>query len=176
MAATCLVFLMVWIAYVWSCWTGGKATAWKGKSEAIWIDAPVLKKQCSTKEVPCIDDCSFLCMEKEVACVGGVCQLKDGASHTIPCSEKTGLRMRVQDPVPHTLCLCTDARFYGGPACDRLNPDVCEKGVFFYFGRLRYVCVCSPPYVLIRINDKPHCLEKKWMRFYDPATMNQNIF
>lgn len=171
MYVTCILFLMLWLGYAW---------VWKGvtlKDETfIEVKAPIFKQTCSTKEVACIDDCSFLCVEKNVKCVGGTCEAVKELLD-IECSEKTGgVKMLVKEPIPHWVCICSDSRFYSGDACDALNPDVCEHGTFFYLGRERYVCICPPPYELIRIDLKPHCVAKEFIGFYDEATMTQSIF
>lgn len=172
MYTTCFLFLIIWIAYAW---TWKEFQVKPPKEMAIQIEAPILEQNCSAKKIPCIDDCSFLCIEKESKCIGGVCQPTSNVN-PIMCNEKTGgVRMMIKEPVPHQVCVCTDSRFYGGKACDKLHPDVCEHGTFFYQGRMRFICICPPPYELIKIDSKPHCVEKKMLGFYDEAIMSRNV-
>lgn len=172
MYTICFLFLLIWIAYAW---------AWKEfqiippKQIDIQIEAPILKQNCSIKKIPCINDCSFLCIENETKCIGGVCQPTRNVTQ-IACSKKTGgVPMMIQDPVPHWVCICTESRFFGGKACDEQHPDVCEHGTFHYLARRRFICICPPPYELIKIDSKPHCVEKKMFGFYDETTMDRNI-
>lgn len=172
MYTTCFLFLIIWIAYAWA-WKEFQVTP--PKEMAIQIEAPIFQQNCKNKKIPCINDCSFLCIEKESQCIGGVCQPTSNVNQ-ITCSQQTGgVPMMVKHPVPHWVCVCTDSRFYGGKACDELHPDVCEHGTFFYLGRRRNICICPPPYELIKIDSKPHCVEKKMLGFYDETTMNRNI-
>lgn len=171
MYATCFLFLMMWLGYVWA-WSDVTP---KGDS-VIEVRAPILKQSCDAQEIACIDDCSFLCVEPKTKCIGGVCQV-EAALRDIECNEKTGgVRMMVKDPVPHWTCVCSDSRFYGGDACNVLHPDVCEHGTFFYLARRRYVCICPPPYELLKIDSKPHCVQPQMMGFYDEATMSRSLF
>lgn len=172
MYVACLVFLLMWCGYAWA-WREGSAA--KGDEPEIELKAPLLRQTCSTDEVPCVDDCSFLCVERDTECVGGLCQTKEHLQD-IACNEKTGgVRVMAMEPTPHWTCICSDARFYGGEACDRLNPDVCERGTFFYLHRSRHVCVCPTPYRLLRIDSKPHCVEERMLNFFDPATMSTKL-
>lgn len=174
MYVACFVFLLLWCGYAWA-WKDTHFAATQGES-AIEVKAPILRQTCSTREVPCVDDCSFLCIERDSECVGGICETKEHVQD-IPCSSKTGgVRMMVRDPTPHWKCICSDSRFYGGEACDQLNPDVCEHGTFYYTGRLRYICICPLPYRLLKIDSKPHCVEERMLKFYDPATMSTKLF
>lgn len=170
MYAACVLFLMLWSVYAWS-WQStvtGHPDFW------IRIEGPLFRQNCGVKDVPCIDDCSFLCTEPDAKCIGGMCQV---APPSVACDKsKGGLPVLLKDPVPHWSCLCTDSRFYGGPACSTLNPDVCENGTFFYMGRLRHVCVCPAPFELLKIDSKPHCVAAEMMGFYDELTMSRNLF
>lgn len=171
MYATYFVFLMIWLAYVWV-WRDMNLKPHVGKV-SIRTDAPTFRSNCSTKKVPCIDDCSFLCVEKDVQCVGGVCQ-PEAQLNQIPCNaKKGGVLMMVEDPVPHWSCICTDSRFFRGEDCETLNPDVCEHGMFTYKDRKNYLCICLPPYELVVIGTKPHCIEKKLLGFYDEFFMKR---
>lgn len=173
MHVTCFLFLILWLGYVWA-WRGGGSSP--PKAERIRVNAPIVEQNCSTHEVPCIDDCSFLCIEKRTQCVGGICQ-PEKALRDIRCNEKTGgVKVMVKDPVPHWTCVCSDSRFFGGDACDELHPDVCERGMFIYKARARYLCMCPPPFELIKIDSKPHCVDEKMMGFYDERTMSQSLF
>lgn len=164
----------MWLGYAWV-WKSVNLAP-EDESTSIEVKAPILQRNCGAQEVPCIDECWFLCVEKDAKCVGGICQPERDVQD-IECSERTGgVKMMVKDPVPHWTCVCSDSRFYSGDACNVQNPDVCEHGTFFYLSRERYVCVCPPPYELIKIESKPHCVEEKWMGFYDKATMSQSIF
>lgn len=172
MYVACFVFLLLWCGYAWV-W---KDIHFAAKDETtIELKAPILQQTCSTHEVPCVDDCSFLCIEKDSECVGGICETKEHVQD-IACNRSTGgVRMMVKDPTPHWKCICSDSRFYGGEACDKLNPDVCEHGTFFYSSRYRYICLCLPPYKLLHIELKPHCIDEKLLNFYDEATMSKHL-
>ena len=131
----------------------------------IQTKAPTFRQNCTTKEVPCIDDCSFLCVENNAKCVSGTCKSEDELI-PVPCNKETGgILMIVNDPVPHWSCICTNSTFYGGDDCGQLNKDVCEQGVFLYKNRNNYLCLCLPPYELITIDNKPHCVEKEMLNF-----------
>lgn len=172
MYATCFLFFMLWIAFAWT-WKEFPRTP--PPERPIHIEAPILQQNCSTKKIPCINDCSFLCIEKESKCIGGVCQVTRNV-HQIPCDlKKGGVPMMIKEPVPHWECICTDSRFYGGEACDEIHPDVCENGTFFYMARNRHICICPPPFELLKIESKPHCVEKKMLRFYDESIMDRNL-
>ena len=169
MYAAWFIFFLLWVVYAWV-WKETHFT--NSKDLDIKIDAPLLKRNCSEKEVPCIDDCSFLCFEKNTECVGGICETKKSLQ---PCNEQTGgMRIMIHEPVSQWSCICTDSRFYGGPACDQLNPDVCEHGSFHYFSRTKFSCICPLPYKLLKIGSIPHCIEERMMGFYDPLSMNQS--
>ena len=169
MYAAYFVFLLLWIAYAWS-WKEMEINS--NEDLNIQIEAPLFKQDCTEKEIPCIDDCSFLCIERDAECVGGICESRKGMP---PCNEKTGgMRVLVKDPVPQWSCVCTDARFYGGKACDELNVDVCEHGSFHYFSRKKFTCICPLPYKLIKTGTTPHCVEERMLNFYDEWTKNKN--
>lgn len=170
MYATCLVLLMLWMGYAWTLRDRDSTVT---RIASIRMEAPTFQQNCSAKQVPCIDDCSFLCVEKDAQCVGGVCQLMAELDE-IPCNaEKSGVRMMVNDPVPHWSCICKDARFFRGEDCETVTPDTCEHGMFAYTDRRNYVCICLPPYEFIQIGTKPHCVEKKMLGFYDDLTMSR---
>ncbi|GFW14399.1 uncharacterized protein TNCV_423211 [Trichonephila clavipes] len=125
----------------------------------VQIQIPVFQQNCAAKPIKCVDDCSFLCVEKSVRCVGGVCVLQP--NEPVKCNtEKRGRVMLGKNPVPHWICLCTDATFWSGPECNTLNPDVCEHGVFMYKGRDDYMCICSSPYQKVILKRKHHCSER----------------
>lgn len=163
MYAICLVFLMIWTAYAWTCIP---STSTDTTAVILKMDSPVFRQDCSAKQVPCIDDCSFLCTESNVTCVGGTCQTQ--LNQIPPCNFKRGgVLMMIPDPVPHWSCICTESRFFGGGDCGTVHPDVCEQGTFLYRNRKHYLCICPPPYELVTIDSKPHCLEKKMTKFFE---------
>lgn len=160
MYAVYFVFLAIWLAYVWT---------WKGSASRSVVSvrthaAPTFRQNCSVREVPCIDDCSFLCVDPDAKCIGGVCRPE--TKQPVACNASTGgVLMLSKNPVPEWTCICTDSRFFRGRDCATLNPDVCEHGMFLYQDRRNYECVCPPPYVLIEMDTKPHCVEKKMKNF-----------
>lgn len=161
--STWTLFFLMWLSFAWIL-VSTKLDP--DDSKHIRVHAPTFQQNCSSKRVPCVNDCSFLCVEKEAECVGGVCRVD---RPEMACEEKTGgLKMMVHDPLPHWTCLCTHPSFYGGEACDVLNPDVCENGAFMYANRDNYYCFCLKPYKRIIINGKPHCVEEAVARFVDP--------
>lgn len=170
MYAACFVFLMLWLAHLWA-WKGSPPTG--DGDVSIRVDAPMRRADCGREDVPCVDDCSFLCLGKGYECIGGTCRSVEGV-RGVACDGEKGIRMMVHEPRPAWTCVCKDARFYGGEGCDVLNPGVCENGAFAYVSESRFLCVCSPPYELINVDSKPHCVEKKWMGFYDERSMDRN--
>ncbi|GFU74702.1 uncharacterized protein TNCV_2430921 [Trichonephila clavipes] len=87
----------------------------------------------------------LLFVQKSVRCTGGVCVLQP--DEPVKCNtEKGGIVMLAKNPVPHWMCLCTDATFWLGLKCNTLNPDVSEHGVLMYKGRDDYICICPSPY------------------------------
>lgn len=130
--------------------------------------APTIRRTCSNKDVSCIDDCSFLCVENDAKCIAGKCQVEQEIFTKIPCNTETGgILMMVNDPVPHWSCICTNSTFYRGEDCSTLNKDVCEEGVFLYKDQKNYLCLCLPPYELVMIGIKPHCVEKAKIKFVE---------
>ncbi|GFR22000.1 integrase catalytic domain-containing protein [Trichonephila clavata] len=67
--------------------------------EEIKCLAAVFQQNCAAKHIKCVDDCSFLCVEKSVRCVGGVCVLQP--DEPVKCNtEKGGMVMLAKNPVP----------------------------------------------------------------------------
>lgn len=163
MRNTWIVFFLMLLAYVWI-WKTMKLSS--DKSITIRAEAPTFRQNCTTKDIPCIDDCSFLCVENDAKCIGGICQIQDQLI-PVPCKEETGgILMIVNDPAPHWACVCTNSTFFRGPDCSELNEDVCEQGMFLYKNRKNFLCLCLPPYHLITIDNKPHCVEKAKLNFF----------
>ncbi|GFY41642.1 uncharacterized protein TNIN_19751 [Trichonephila inaurata madagascariensis] len=66
----------------------------------VQIQIPVFQQNCAAKPIKCVDDCSFLCVEKSVRCTGGVCVLQP--DEPVKCNtEKGGMLMLAKNPVPH---------------------------------------------------------------------------
>lgn len=169
MWAVWLLFLLMWMGFLWT----PKPTQTHAK---IQVQEPTFQQNCCTKKIHCVDDCSFLCVENSVKCIGGVCVPDSHAP--IECNtERGGRLMLTNDPVPKWICLCTDETFWSGPACDTLNPDVCEHGAFLYNGRDDFLCLCLEPYKKVIVNGKPHCLENYMVNFFheDLQVVKQNI-
>ncbi|GIY03998.1 uncharacterized protein CDAR_304881 [Caerostris darwini] len=153
------------MGFFWTCSTH-KST----RTTHIDIQAPTIHRDCTSQSIPCVDDCSFLCVESKVKCVGGTCVVQE--NNDIECqADKGGMRILVKDPVSHWTCLCTDATFFSGPDCGQLNPDVCENGVFFYTSK---VCLCPQPYQLVKLNGKPHCIEAKVANFFKNQDLEES--
>ncbi|KAG8173845.1 hypothetical protein JTE90_016334 [Oedothorax gibbosus] len=150
------------------------AFAWMSVSSAdpptpfhMQIQMPIFKQYCSSQQVKCVDDCSFLCVEKSSKCIGGMCVV-DKYPNRIPCdTDKGGMLMMGADQ--SWKCLCTEESIWSGPACDRLNPDVCERGVFLYKTRDSAMCVCPFPYKKILVHGKWHCLGNPEYNFFKEA-------
>lgn len=156
------LFLLLWIGFLYL------PTVSK-PSPSIRIQEPIYQQNCSAKRIDCVDDCSFLCVERQAQCVGGVCVPKDQGQ--LECNkEKGGRLMLTKDPVRSWICLCTDETFWSGPACDMLNPDVCEHGAFLYNGRNDNLCLCPTPYKKVVVKGKPHCLDTVLANFFDDET------
>lgn len=171
MWTTYVVFLFLLLGFVWTC----APPASKSK-RTINIQEPIFQRNCLSNTVSCVNDCSFLCVEDTARCVSGTCVVTEDKNDAVPCDrDKGGVQMLVNIPTPHWTCLCVDATFFGGPDCSRLNPDVCEQGVFLYLEPGKHVCLCSEPYKLITIQDKPHCLEKKMARFFTDDTEQRKV-
>lgn len=159
MHKTWVVFFLMWLAYVWV-WKSSKLQV---DNRQVRAEAPTFRQNCTTKQIPCIDDCSFLCVDRDAQCIDGVCQSRE---ETVPCKEETGgVLMLIKDPVPRWTCICTNSTFYRGPDCSELNKDVCEHGVFLYVNRYNFLCMCLAPYELVTIDHKPFCVEKAKARF-----------
>lgn len=160
MLATWFTFLLMWFAFLWAMWPHSASKSEK----TIQVQKPIFKQNCNVNRVPCIDDCNFLCVEQNTKCIGGICQSNPS---DIECSEKTGgVTMAIKEPTLHWSCICTDSTFFEGDACDTLNPDVCEHGIFVYSDRNHFNCFCYPPYQLIFIHGKPHCVERYVLYFF----------
>lgn len=137
------------------------------------ISVPTFKESCLSKKINCINDCSFLCVENDVECVGGVCEI---VQQKIPCEKDTGgLLMMLNDPTPRWQCICTNSTFFTGPNCNQLNPDVCENGTFFYSNAHNYYCSCFEPYEKFELNGKPYCLPKIYRNFLYSRMSNAEI-
>jgi hypothetical protein len=133
---------------------------------AINVFAPTLKTNCAFKRVACIDDCSFLCVESNAKCIGGTCRVHK--EDTECRTENGGIPVLTGDDLKHWSCLCTDSEIWSGPKCDRLNPDICENGVFMYKGRNRHYCFCPAPYAKLKTADgRIHCVEHYIYRFLE---------
>lgn len=160
MFTTWFLFLLVWFVFLWAVWPHSVLKSFK----SLPIQKPFFRQNCNVNRVPCIDDCHFLCIEQDAKCIGGICQSNPA---DIECHEKTGgVIMALKEPTLHWSCICTDSTFFEGDACDILNPDVCEQGLFLYSDRNHFDCFCFPPYRLIFIHDKPHCAERHVTYFF----------
>lgn len=160
MWATCFLFFLIWIGFLW---TLIKPTT-QELSKNIEVKEPIFQRNCNKNTVACVDDCSFLCVEDNIKCIGGVC--KEGVPD-IPCNkEKGGIVMMVEEPIPHWSCICTNSTFFSGNDCETLNSDICEHGTFMYSNRNDYKCFCLEPYKYLEVNNKPHCVEKNLTNFF----------
>lgn len=153
-----LLFLLLWIGFLGT-------PSHVPINPPINIHTPIFQQNCSSRQVECVDDCSFLCVEDYTKCVGGVCVTNENAP--IKCNEKRGGRiMLAKDSVSRWMCLCTDETFWSGASCDELNPDVCEHGTFLYNARNDFLCICPEPYKKVLLSGKPHCLEPYMVNFF----------
>lgn len=151
----------------------GTVTTSKDLSSNLVVTAPTFQQNCTSKYVPCIDNCDFLCIEKNAKCIGGYCEPTDDLA-TVACETNYGgILMMSTEPVPHWSCICTHASFFGGKDCSVLNEDVCEHGMFLYNNQNSHTCLCLPPYKLVIIEDKPHCIEKSISKFF-PASPDKH--
>lgn len=160
MLSTWILFLLIWFGFTWS------SLSFQSRDNAkyIQISVPTFKQNCTSKKMYCVNDCSFLCIEDNIKCVGGVCQLDPSNE---PCDTKTGgVLMMVEEPVPHWSCICTNSAFYQGTNCNELNTDVCENGAFIFTDVQNYYCFCDEPFVRFFLNGKPHCTEKEIQNFF----------
>lgn len=163
------LFFLLWIGFAWMLLTSSSDVP---TATRIQIQHSPSKQNCSAKEIKCVNDCSFLCVEKESRCVGGICVVEQ---NKLNCnSKKGGMTILTNDPVNHWTCLCTDSSFWSGKNCDVLNPDVCEHGVFLYEGRNDFTCLCPYPYQMITVNGKPHCVEKHVANFF-PDSLGRQV-
>lgn len=155
------IFLLLWMGFALIML---QAPSDMKDAPSIQIQGPTFKQNCSIKKVKCVNDCSFLCIEKESRCVGGVCVTE---LDNLKCdTKKGGIAILAKEPASHWSCLCTDSSFWSGKKCNILNPDICEHGVFLYNGRDDFTCICPHPYQLITVNDRPHCVEKYVANFF----------
>lgn len=153
------VFFVLWLVLVWTLWQPTR----KDLSH-VQVHSPTFRRECFENNVPCVDDCSFLCVERDVQCVGGTCRIQRQAE--IPCrTDRGGMRVMVNEPSPHWICLCTNSAFFSGDDCGTLNGDVCEHGVFLYTDRENNECLCPEPYKRVTLRGKPHCLQKHLATF-----------
>lgn len=170
MYTTGFAFLLLLMGFVWVC----VQSAPTRPKRTIDIREPIFQRNCLSTHVSCVNDCSFLCVEDSARCVGGTCVVTEDKDDTVPCDrDKGGVRMLVNDPAPRWKCLCTDATFFGGSDCSRLNPDVCEHGVFLYSGPNKFLCLCPEPYESLMVGGKPHCVEQKMARFFRDEDTDQ---
>lgn len=152
----------MWLAFAWMTFSSPD----RPTSLSMQVQVPVFKQDCSSKAVPCVNDCSFLCVEQKVSCAGGVCVVDEDVSDIECDTEKGGMLMMTSTPFPKWTCLCTQESIWSGPACNMLNPDVCEHGVFLYRNRNSSLCICPYPYKKIFIRGKWHCLGKPQSNFF----------
>lgn len=125
----------------------------------------MIKEDCSSKTIKCIDDCDFLCSKAGFKCINNVCQR---TQQNIPCDREFGgvMFMQNQNGIPFWDCICTNPTYYGGPGCTRLAPDVCKNGIFMYKGLNKHLCKCKSEDVHITLNDKDYCVSKAVSKFF----------
>lgn len=126
----------------------------------------MIKEDCSSKIVKCLDDCSFLCTDANYKCVDNVCQ-KD--PQPIDCDKEFGgvVVLSEINRVPYWECVCTNPSYYVGPQCRTKAPDVCRSGIFFYRGLDRYFCKCETDDVRLTLNHKDYCVSKAVAKFFE---------
>lgn len=152
-----LLLLLLW--FVWILAASPK------RHKSLSVLAPIRRRNCSGQNVTCLDDCSFLCVEGEAKCLGGVCVVPD--HHEIDCNrEFGGMVVLAKGPSRHWTCLCTDPTFYGGPDCSERVYDVCQNGVFMYRANGQHTCICNSPYRKVVENGKPYCVEPAMVPFF----------
>lgn len=125
----------------------------------------MIKQDCSTKKVKCIDSCEFLCSEDNYECKNNLCLLK--GSSNIKCNKETGgiIVLTHFNFIPYWECLCTKPHLYGGSDCSVKRFDVCNKGTF-NFSLDASSCICKPTDFLIYLNNKPYCLDAQFRNFF----------
>lgn len=132
----------------------------------------MIKQDCSTETVKCIDSCDFLCTNNQYHCVNNICQLKNKIN--IKCNKETGgiVILTHSHFVPYWNCLCTNPDFFGGQDCSEKRLDICKNGTLKYEGN-KMTCICNKPYELINIYKKPYCIESQYKNFFPEL---QNIY
>lgn len=139
----------------------------KSNKLKIKLDS-MIKQDCSTKKVKCIDSCNFLCTDNNYECINNICQLK--ANINIKCSKETGgiIVLTHFNFIPYWKCLCTKPDLFGGPECSEKRMDVCKNGTFRYEGHGldKISCICNKPYILMHWNNKPYCVESQYSNFF----------
>ena len=125
----------------------------------------MIKEDCSSKTIRCIDDCSFLCSESGFQCINNVCQR---AQQKIQCDREFGgvVVMHERNGVPFWDCICTNPSYYGGPGCTRRAPDICKDGIFNYKGLNKHLCKCKAGDVYMKLNDKDYCVTETISKFF----------
>lgn len=125
----------------------------------------LLKQDCSTKKVKCIDSCDFLCSEDKYECKNNLCQMQGNPS--IKCNKSTGgiIILTHFNFIPYWKCLCTKPNLYGGTDCSEKRFDVCSKGTF-NFNLDKWSCICKNTDFLITLNDKPYCIDMQYKNFF----------
>lgn len=121
----------------------------------------LVKEDCSSKKMKCIDTCDFLCIDSNYKCVNNVCQL----DAKIEC-ENGVVALTDFNGIPFWECICTDPSYYGGKECKTKAPDVCKNGTFVYRGLNRHICKCRQGDVLMILNHKEYCVPKPLMKFF----------
>ena len=123
----------------------------------------MIKQDCSTKKVKCIDSCDFLCTEDKYECKNNICQLR--GSTKIKCNKDTGgiVVLTHFNFMPYWECLCSKPDFFGGSDCSQKRFDVCKKGTFNY-NLEKWDCECND--FLIQLDNKPYCIDKQYKNFF----------
>lgn len=126
----------------------------------------MIKEDCSSKTVKCLDSCEFLCTDSKFQCINNVCQ-KD--AKPIECDKEFGgvIVLSELNGVSYWECVCTNPSFYGGPECKTKAPDVCKNGIFFYRGLNRYLCKCKADDVRLTLQHKDYCVSKGVAKFFE---------
>lgn len=126
-----------------------------------WKVDKLIKQDCSTNKMKCIDSCDFLCTDSNYKCINNICQLNT----PIQCENGVVVLTEFSN-VPYWECICTDPSYYGGKECKTLAPDVCKDGIFMYRGLNRHVCKCKNEDVLLIHNQKEYCVSKAITNFF----------